>query len=88
MMVDEFIDDIHVALLASTGNVVMGVFHTLLAGKAGQCVPGRSCPPVRAPNVVAAVPRPTAVATPEELTTAATRSATSAVVDAHRRVVV
>ena len=36
------IDASHVALLTSTGNVVIGVFHTLSAGKAGQLVPGKT----------------------------------------------
>jgi hypothetical protein len=33
---DESIDANHVALLTSTGKVVIGVFQTLFAGKAGQ----------------------------------------------------
>jgi hypothetical protein len=37
---DESIDAIHVALLGLTGSEVIGVFHTLFAGKAGQLVPG------------------------------------------------
>jgi hypothetical protein len=38
--------------LASTGNVEMGVFHTLSAGKAGQFVPGRSGPTTRADALI------------------------------------
>jgi hypothetical protein len=34
------IDASHVALWASVGNVVIGVFHTLSDGNAGQLVPG------------------------------------------------
>jgi hypothetical protein len=37
----EDIDASHVALWASIGNVVMGVFHTLSDGNAGQLVPGK-----------------------------------------------
>jgi hypothetical protein len=37
----------HVALFASTGNVVIGVFQTLSAGKAGQLVPGNVGPATR-----------------------------------------
>jgi hypothetical protein len=69
---DESIDDIHVALLALTGNPVMGVFHTLLAGKAGQCVPGRRWPDVRALCSVAEfAPRDTALANTEGTVSAA-----------------
>jgi hypothetical protein len=46
--VAEDIDANHVALLASTGSDVIGVFHTLSAGKAGQFVPGNVGPPTRA----------------------------------------
>jgi hypothetical protein len=37
-----------VALWASTGNVVIGVFHTESDGKEGQSVPGRIGPPAAA----------------------------------------
>ena len=39
------------ALFASTGNVVIGVFHTLSAGKAGQFVPGKTGATIRADAV-------------------------------------
>jgi hypothetical protein len=39
-VVDASIAASHVALSALTGNPVMGVFHTLSAGNAGQFVPG------------------------------------------------
>jgi hypothetical protein len=41
-----------VALFTSTGNVVIGVFHTLSAGKAGQLVPGNVGPTTRAEALV------------------------------------
>ena len=45
----ELMDANHVALSALTGSSVMGVFHTLSAGNAGQSVPGRTgLPPVAA----------------------------------------
>lgn len=43
-MLDESIAASHVALLALTGRPVMGVFQTLLAGNAGQSVPGMIVP--------------------------------------------
>jgi hypothetical protein len=42
----EFIAASQVALLALTGSVVMGVFHTLSAGNAGHRVPGNVVPAV------------------------------------------
>jgi hypothetical protein len=39
-VLDESIAASHVALLELTGSPVMGVFQTLLAGNAGQFVPG------------------------------------------------
>jgi hypothetical protein len=50
--VDDDIDASQVALFASTGSDVMGVFHTLSAGKAGQLVPGKVGPTVRASALV------------------------------------
>ena len=73
MVDDESIDAIHVALFELTGNAVMGVFHTLLAGKTGQCVPGRSWPGVRAFCPVPAFAfRDSAVAKPEGTASVAT----------------
>lgn len=43
-MVAESIAASQVALLASTGRVVIGVFHTLSAGKTGHFVPGSVVP--------------------------------------------
>ncbi len=48
----------HVALLASTGRSVIGVFHTLSAGKAGQFVPGRVVPRPLAADAVGIHPAP------------------------------
>jgi len=50
--VAEDIDASQVALFVSTGNVVIGVFHTLSAGKAGQLVPGKVGPTTRSDALV------------------------------------
>jgi hypothetical protein len=43
--------------LASTGKVVIGVFHTLFAGNAGQFVPGNVGPTTRALALLAELGR-------------------------------
>jgi hypothetical protein len=43
---DESIAASHAALSALTGSVVIDVFHTLSAGKAGHAVPGRVVPAI------------------------------------------
>jgi hypothetical protein len=52
-VVEDDIDASHVALFALTGNVVIGVFQTLSAGKAGQFVPGNIGAAMRADVTVA-----------------------------------
>jgi len=59
----EDIDASHVALLTATGSVVIGVFHTLFAGNAGQFVPGTSGPGTRADGLVGELVRLVALET-------------------------
>ena len=78
-MDDESIAASHDALFTSTGSVVIGVFHTLSAGKTGQFVPGRVVPATFA-NALGAdeirpgdAPAPDAMVNADEIATTHTR---------------
>ena len=66
------------ALFAFTGSPVIGVFHTLLEGNTGQCVPGSIWPATLECAEDDAVGRPTADATLDAMLIVATTTETAA----------
>jgi hypothetical protein len=75
------------ALFAFTGSPVIGVFHTLLEGNTGQCVPGSIWPATLECAEDDAVGRPTADATLDAMLIVATTTETAArSVDARWRI--
>lgn len=79
------IDASHVALSASVGNVVMGVFHTLSDGKAGQFVPGNIGPASLTDAVVTAGDRVVASDVPGATTSTRPSAAAVAPMNCTRR---